>query len=1372
MPRPPSSVSNTYDFHQHVIKERLPGWVSQLNADQLDRLQYFSDVSQKPWVLNALPTLREEFEQTQHSLRASTFALAKAMQDLKPIPDFAAPLLEERLHSAFGVQRELGQLKLVRFSRDWNWMLTQAELNHQVEPLLQAALQNFPQDLEWQPESVAIDGEFSVGSHLGYPRYHYTALPFSAQQFASECHALDLGQRYQQHLDDLLGREQVRSLAIEARKQQFHLDLLIARLCYNLRDDCERIHSLLSESPPQPGQDWPRCHNLSLFGIDILDAVLIHPARDSVAVLLYLPGVEDGALTRYPTPGACQRALVRRLCQPAFRRRFMGFIQQDKAQHFASVLQRNLTGQTLASERETLWHADVDTDLHWNQGAIDDELFGYLQDRHHRRLLNEARQLAVPSADTDEAARKQRLQHWESLGLDLLGAAAFFIPAAGQLMTLVFVAQVLDTVYEGVQSWRQGDIDAALSSVKAVAMDGVMAVAGGVGFHYASSFTGKLLEVVRPDGGIRLWNADLTPYKVQAPRYDAGLDSLGKGVVDGRHSMSLEDAHYQITPHADGERWRIVHPDDPHAFQPILEHNGQGAWRLAHETPQNWSRATLLRRIGHRLDGYSDQELEIASRISGISRDDLLDIHLRKKPVPVRLFDTLQRLRGGKPAEHPLDAALDGLYLSQRRCISSDRLALWSLPRDSAWPADARLELRGGDISGPLLERAGERQAGDLRLIVKIADGYRAVLDGQPQAVTEDVFEALAQAMPEFNGDTEALKERIAENAQRDRESTQRWLWSGQDYGWADQGRLLGGFDRPGAYPPPNVTNDPLIARYRQLYPQASEASARAQLAQWHAAERYPHLEIRALERQLEYLRTTLGQWANGLPGRTQIRENLLANWQHLSNAPSTLDLAGLGLVDADFADFPHLSEAYTHINELNLGSNELNELPDLLIRQLPSLHSVWAVATHLKQFPEGLGRQLTEVDFTDNQIAWGPASQRALEQCPALQALKLAGNPLGSPPDISRLPNLRELGLFDTDLQHFPPGLGLAQQLENLELSANLITELPTPLDMSRAAQEALNLEYNPLNADALIQIETHFRVTGIDLMVPENHYSELLQNADAQTLECWQRVSRTLPLQYRRDLRLLAESATFRVSPACTRRRFWFMLRWLQTPLAQESATSIQAQNLLTFEMAADLNEAVVFPGMHPTARQQTEHLLGVAVAAIRYQTVSEALRLKFPVMTDLELETFRARTLQRIAADPRIPLRLAPMESEAVSTQFGGGRLQSLDAQWTTQLHERLLELNPGTVAGRNALWGERPNGDYVYAFWVDHLRQRYADDFTQLQEHAEALLQTAEAQMNEGDYLIEANRLHRQFNLDQVRLMDDLTRSIADGTQTRW
>lgn len=1365
MPDTITAVAFPADDHQPLIKERLPGWVGHLKPAQLAQLRHFDDIGNRDWLQNALPEQRDNILQALARCRSASVALAQAMADLQTAVEFASAHLSTHLRSTFALEGDVQQMKLVRFSRDWEWSALQTEVNYRAEPLLQAALQNFPLEMEWQPESVAISGEFTVGSHNGYPRYHYQALPFSAAQFAEHCHTLDLGARYQTHLNEVLSRVEVRHLTVLALKAQMRLDLAIGQLHQPLRGDGERLLELIEADDPA-GQ--PHCRRFSLFDVDVLDTTLISPREDSPVVLLHLPGLEDGALTRHQSVEACQDALLRRLCEPAFREQFMQFIQLDKREHFASVLQRNLTGDTQAADQHTLWTPLPDCSLHWIDSPIDDELFRYLRDRHHRRLLNEARHVAVPSADADETARQQRLHYWESLGLDALGIAAFFIPAAGQLMAAIFVVQLLDEVYEGVQAWRVGDIDAALGHVKAVALDVAAAAGTGVALRYAARFGGKFIEVLRADGTPRLWNGDLTPRQVALPQ-GATRNAAGQWVAGDRHFLPVDGAYYEVTPHADGQRWEIAHPSDPKAHRVSLEHNGEGAWLGSHESPAGWTRQTLLRRIGHSVEQYSDEELEVASQVAGISRDALLDVYLKRQPAPRGLLDTLQRLRGDAASEDPLQRVCEGMYRPERSTPASERLIMTSLTAEPRWPAQTRLELRAGNYSGPTLESVGDRHALDSRLILKVEGGYRAVVDGFAQEPRQDFFAALAQAMPEFNGDSLSLKGWIAERAHHNRHTTLSQIWSGSTGGWTREGGLRGGSDRPLSYPPARTPACNLISRYQRLYPYSNEESARSRINEWNALGRQPHLELRALEQRLEYLRMVLGQWVGSSPVRLQVQDALLRSWRRMDPHHRVLNLSGMGLSYEDFANFPHLDDGFGHVEELILNSNPLRRVPDALASQFPLLRCLWANAMQLEQLPIGLGEQLTVMDLSDNHITWNAESQAILEEYPALETLTLSGNPLGTPPDVSQLLELRELSLFDTNIQQFPAGLDQLPDLESVDLSANMITTLPEPLNLNPQTQQALSLEHNPLNPQTVDRIETHFEETGVDLLVSEDDYSTMLHGADAHTLACWQRLSRTLPLQYRRNLRQLSETPTNLAAPQTARRRYQMMLRWLDaSPLGRQMATSIEARDLFFFELSASLDSAAGLA----TPQLQTERILDVSVASIRFGAVTDALNTRFPDLDELEYETVRALTLQRVCDPVEVPMEAAPTHTESVQTVHAEGLLQHLDNAWTDHLRNHLLGLNPRLPGGRDALLAETSTGEPLYPFWSDRLRLRYAADFEQLQEQASAQLAAAEQQMSEGDYLIEANRLRQQFERDSRRLLETLTHDIAHGTQANW
>ena len=1346
-------------FHDLHVKERLPRWLEHLNPEQLARLKHLEDYSNCTWANNASPELRAALAQAQQRNRQITFALARATADLRSIPEFSAPLL---LHHLGLDSLQLHDLKFVRFTRDWNWKALATDLNHKVEPLLQAALQNFEKDAEMQPESAAISGEFKVGSFNGYARYSFDALPFSAADFAARCHELDLGQRYQQHLENVLNREEVRNLGIRARREALQLELIVARM-RGMQGDHAQVQRLLDGA-----SDAPRCQHFSLFGVDVLDALLIRPAQGE-SLFLYMPGMPQ-ALLHYPSLAACQGALLRLLCDPARRQRFYTFIQQDKLEHFASVLQRNLTGQTLPGDRDRLWSAPADTDLHWENKNIKDDLFPFLQDRHYRRLRNEARLLAVPSAEVDEAARQRRLHYWESVGLDVLGVAAFFIPAAGSLMMLVFAAQILDEVYEGVEAWEQGDIDNALDHAKAVAIDIGAAVATGVALHYGGKLGSKLLEVIRPDGTPRLWNGDLAPYRVVAPA-TARRNELGLLESGGEHYLPLDDGHYRVQRHADGQRWQIRHPDDPGAAQPLLEHNGEGAWHGAHERPLEWPEHTLLRRLGSKVADYSDDELDIARRISGTRRDELLDVYLKHRPTPPRLLATLQRVRAAVPASDPLEAVLEGLYHPERCLPASERLTLLSLSEQPGWPADCTLELRAGDRSGPLLERAGERFAGDLRTLLKGPEGYQAKPGGPRH---RDLFDAIGKAVPELGNASRSLKNRIVSQALEQPERTRSLIWSGHSGGWRDEGRLLGGFDTPPRtfhYPAFRPPVDPLRARYCRLYPASNEEQAGNALRAWSDAGKQPHLELRTLEQQLDYLRTALGQWASVAPRRTVARDTLIRCWQRNQLNPQELNLSTVGLTDEDLATLPHLADAFGHVEELHLSGNPLRSMPYLLTGQLPRMHTLFASALELEELPGGLTPALKSLELTDNNIVWSQQSQDALARYPALERLNLAGNPLTVPPYLPAAPNLIEANLFDCSLYEMPVHLERLPNLEHLDLSSNHISALPAGLEqhLSADARRALSLEHNPLDDDALNRIDLHYQTTGIDLLVAEDDYTSLLLDADDATQACWERLARLMPVEYRRELRGIADERRYHAAPVTTRRRFWFMLHWLEgSPRARASAKRIDASKLLQYEMLADLEQ----PEPFATHRQRTEHYLRIAVSAARCLALDDALTARVPGATREQMEALSALTLQRLGNDPQLRLRIAPTAREPVNLDGVQEQARQLDGLWTSALRHQLRLIDGSTTVGRDALLAEEPNGEPALGFWVRHLQQRYHVQFEQLQEQANAQLLDAENLLSEGEYLAEANHLRQQLERERKRLLDDLTRSIADGSQTHW
>lgn len=79
---------------------------------------------------------------------------------------------------------------------------------------------------------------------------------------------------------------------------------------------------------------------------------------------------------------------------------------------------------------------------------------------------------------------------------------------------------------------------------------------------------------------------DLEPYRSsQVLPETLAANSAGQLLHQGRCFIRIEGDLYEQHFDPASKRWQILHPSDPDAYQPLLEHNGEGAWRGEHEAP-------------------------------------------------------------------------------------------------------------------------------------------------------------------------------------------------------------------------------------------------------------------------------------------------------------------------------------------------------------------------------------------------------------------------------------------------------------------------------------------------------------------------------------------------------------------------------------------------------------------------------------------------------------------------------------------------------------------------------------------------------------------------------------------------------------------
>lgn len=664
---PTSSLPVIPGLHGRFLAERLPDWLRHATPTDFKRWRERQRPAQwapsgpATWFEWASPEDRQALLDAQQRAKASARALALALKDFQGVGAFAEPLLKAELKSAMDFELDVNTTELVEIYYESAFLGSTQKLRPRKQSLMQAALQNFSADARFEPGSaLAPKGSFALelipAPQGAYPRFQYRytqKLDIEPERFATLCHELDLGGKYQAHISEIFEnpatRDAVRAMSISADKDQLRLAAQTAFMKDEISASArEMLNGLLDGQPAPLFHGKPvTCQSLTMFQSP-LAGVLVFSA-DRVAsdtlepVVVYLPGAPLFSLKEYASVAELKQDLRINLLNPAYQQLLRSFVPKHEQAHFFQRLDEAFNLKDGSAQY------DPDTYLYLRDSLIDSELFGYLQDQRLQRLKDDARDLAVPSAAADDVAKKQRLEYWESIGFNALNAAAFFVPGLGEVMAVVAAGQLVKEVIDGAHAWEAGDLDEALAHFESVAVNIALAAGLGAAGHVgpplqASEGVDSLLRVRLPGGEERLWKPDLKPYARMVELGDIRADSKGLYHVDDKTYIRIDGHVCEVFQDAEGV-WSIRHPDDPHAYQPALKHNGEGAWQAVGEQPLQWSHAQLLKRIGLATHGLSDEVLEHAVQISGIDDDVLRRMHLDNLPVPALLSETLQRFQ-------------------------------------------------------------------------------------------------------------------------------------------------------------------------------------------------------------------------------------------------------------------------------------------------------------------------------------------------------------------------------------------------------------------------------------------------------------------------------------------------------------------------------------------------------------------------------------------------------------------------------------------------------------------------------------------------------------------------------------------------------
>jgi hypothetical protein len=642
----PAVLSERQDF----IKNAIPEWLA--SAPENRRLALKNvDVSIPAWYRSAPPDSHQALKQAIERSWLAQSRVDRLFEGLADVGQFAEPILREALKTHFAVELDVRKTCLRLYTAKG---LAKGYTIRTIS-LLEAALHNFEAKEAaadyFDPASCFITAPDSSG------QFELQQVPrrLSIAAFASLCRQLDIGGRYQQQLNALLlpteagAKGMLAHRVIACQQQRFRVAILLARMKGDITEQAQAALLQLLNGAHRPvlAGKVLRCHSLSMLdapltGIVLFSADLEHSSSIE-PLIAYVPDDPEHPLKAYASSAEFAAELALKLNSPDYQRFFSRFVAHEQRGAFFAGYR---TQATLHRNAGLSVQAQVIGGAFWTG------LYRVQLDR----ILNDARVMAVSTADEDRLSRWQRwdaLQRIASVVIEVATLAVMpFVPFLGELMLAYAAYQLLDDTFTGILDWSEGQLIEASGHLLAIAENvaqlGVFALGGMVIGKVlpirSSGFVESLKLVDIGAGRTRLWNPDLTPYqRAQRLPPDALPDALGLYQDQAVRVLPLDGTTYDVMPEADTISYRIRHPHRADAYQPRLTHNGAGAWAHEIEQPMAWQGAQLFRRLGHSVAGFSDVTAARILAVSGIDEAVLRDLHVHARRPPALLEDTIGR---------------------------------------------------------------------------------------------------------------------------------------------------------------------------------------------------------------------------------------------------------------------------------------------------------------------------------------------------------------------------------------------------------------------------------------------------------------------------------------------------------------------------------------------------------------------------------------------------------------------------------------------------------------------------------------------------------------------------------------------------------
>ncbi|WP_248800862.1 dermonecrotic toxin domain-containing protein [Pseudomonas sp. MWU13-2105] len=633
MPTPAETTPAHYPDNFELIKSKLPDWLT-----------------------NAAPILRQAHGDSLLLTHTHKAKLAEQLRALQGIEAFAAPILYNALKTRFGHELDLQRDRLTSIR-----LISAATLSTSREvcvvdmSLFEAALKNF---VDPRHENPTFYNESSLYRRVD-GRQNLPIQAFTLRTFVKLCRELDIGGQYNRHMEDVLQPKKPSGEADNRFRDQFELsesyELLTQTHIALMKGNISRSTHALLMAASQKGRlpYWDgkpvNCCELQMFnfrtplsssiGVTLKGALLIEH-QDTLATrprpcIVYLSGDPDQALKQYASFEAFEQELASRLASSAYRSFFNRYINQRTQAAFSSALERHLSTSGKAAE------------LQLKRFPLIDHALRELYSQHLVKLLDDGNCNAVPVAAIDRQEHREYLQSLGNTGLNLLNAAALFVPGLGEAMLAVAGAQMFSAIYNGIEDWRHDEREQGLKGLIGVSLN--LALIGGISL-VAHRFAGaewvsELKQVTLPGGESALWKPDLAPYEHLELAEHVKPNANGLHTINNRQYLRQGERFYEVELNSQGNRGRIKHPRRPSQYSPAFWHNGAGAWFHELENPLQWQGPQLIHRLGFAGEALSDLD---SLRIMAVSDSDealLRRVHFDSQPPPALLKDSLLRFR-------------------------------------------------------------------------------------------------------------------------------------------------------------------------------------------------------------------------------------------------------------------------------------------------------------------------------------------------------------------------------------------------------------------------------------------------------------------------------------------------------------------------------------------------------------------------------------------------------------------------------------------------------------------------------------------------------------------------------------------------------